>query len=198
MAGGLISHFMLGPAWRTGVPKPDHKLFESHPIINSQIHHHVGHGNLVLRPDVERFAGQRVRFVDGRVDEVDLVIYATGYRITIPFMDPRHLNWGDGAPRLFLNVFHPERDDLFVVGLIQPASGQWGLVDYQAQLVAAYLNGLDAGSPRASRFRELKQRHAPDLSSGAAYLPSPRHALEVEYYSYRRRLQKLIAGLRLA
>ncbi len=193
LAGAAISHFVLGPAWRTGVPKPDHKLFESHPIINSQIHHHVGHGNLELRPDVKQLAGNQARFVDGREDEVDVIIYATGYRVTIPFIDSQHLNWRDGAPRLFLNVFHPHRDDLLCIGLIQPGSGQWGLVDYQSQLVARYLKGLQEGSAGASRFRELKRSADIDLGDGVSFLDSPRHALEVEHYSYRRRLKKLIA-----
>jgi cation diffusion facilitator CzcD-associated flavoprotein CzcO len=195
LTGAMVSHLVLGPAWRTGVPKPDHKLFESHPIINSQIHHHVGHGNLALRPDVERLDGQRVRFVDGREDEVDLIIYATGYKVTIPFIDPQHLNWQDGAPRLFLNVFAPQRDDLFVIGLIQPGSGQWGLVDYQSQLVAQYVKARDAANSHAAWFEKQKATAAVDVSNGVRYLKTPRHALEVDYFSYRKRLKKLIADL---
>jgi cation diffusion facilitator CzcD-associated flavoprotein CzcO len=193
LTGAMVSHLVLGPAWRTGVPKPDHRLFESHPIINSQIHHHVGHGNLALRPDVERLDGRRVQFVDGREDEVDLIIYATGFKVTIPFIDQELLNWRDGAPRLFLNVFHPRRDDLFVIGLIQPGSGQWGLVDYQSQLVARYVTTRDVGTSRAAWFHTQKASAALNLANGVDYLKTPRHALEVDYYSYRQRLKRLIA-----
>ena len=195
-ASAVVSHVALGPAWRTGVPKPDHRLFESHPILNSQIHHHVGHGRLALRPDVQRFDGQRAEFADGTSAEFDLVIYATGYRVTIPFIERAHLNWQGEAPRLFMNVFHPERDDLFCIGLIQPDSGQFGLVDYQAKLVANYLTAIERSPARAETFRRLKASAGPDLGSGVRYLESPRHALEVEHYSYRRRLQKLAASLR--
>ncbi len=191
VAGTAVNHLVLGPAWRTGVPKADHKLFESHPILNSQLHHHVGHGRLQLRGDVKELAGNRVRFVDGRQDEVDLIIYATGYRVSFPFVDAAHLNWQDGAPRLFMNVFHPERDDLFCIGLIQPDSGQFGLVDCQAQLVARYVQALSGKPRKAAWFRRLKAEKAPDLSGGVRYLRSPRHALEVEHFSYRRRLQRL-------
>ena len=194
-ASAVVNHVALGPAWRTGVPKPDHRLFESHPILNSQIHHHVGHGRLALRPDVKRFDGRRVEFVDGSSAEFDLVIYATGYRVTIPFIDRAHLNWKGEAPRLFMNVFHPERDDLFCIGLIQPDSGQFGLVDYQAKLVANYLTAMERSPARAEKFRRLKASAGPDLGSGVRYLASPRHALEVEHYSYRRRLQKLATKL---
>ncbi len=194
-ASAVVSHVALGPAWRTGVPKPDHRLFESHPILNSQIHHHVGHGRLALRPDVERFDGRRVKFVDGSEGEFDLIVYATGYRVTIPFIDREQLNWQGEAPRLFMNVFHPERDDLFCIGLIQPDSGQFGLVDWQAKLVANYLRAMEQSPARAEKFRRLKASAAPDLGSGVRYLESPRHALEVEHYSYRRRLMKLAAAL---
>ncbi|MBL9163347.1 MAG: NAD(P)-binding domain-containing protein [Planctomycetaceae bacterium] len=195
-AGAVVGHVALGPAWRTGVPRPDHRLFESHPILNSQIHHHVGHGRLALRPDVKRFDGQRVEFVEGSSAEFDLVIYATGYRVTIPFIDRAHLNWQGEAPRLFMNVFHPERDDLFCIGLIQPDSGQFGLVDYQAKLVASYLTAIEKSPARAEKFRRLKSSAGTDLGSGMRYVSSPRHTLEVEHYSYRRRLQKLAASLR--
>jgi len=195
LAGGVASHFALGPAWRTGVPRPDHRLFESHPIINSQLHHHVGHGRLVLRPDVKRFDGQRVHFVDGQSDCVDLIIYATGFHVTIPFIDAEHLNWVDGAPRLYLNVFHPERDDLFCVGLIQPGSGQWGLVDYQSQLVARFVKSHERSPRQAEWFRREKSTAAPDLGDGVRFLRTPRHALEVEHFSYRQRLKKLIAKM---
>lgn len=194
-AAAVLSHLVLGPAWRTGVPKPDHRLFESHPILNSQLHHHVGHGRLAMRPDVERLEGKRVRFVDGRQEEVDLVIYATGYRVSFPFVANEHLHWDGEAPRLYLNVFHPGRDDLFCIGLIQPDSGQFGLVDCQSRLVANYLRAKELQPARAERFRRLKAGGNDDLGSGVRYLQSPRHALEVEHHSYRRRLVRLAASL---
>jgi cation diffusion facilitator CzcD-associated flavoprotein CzcO len=195
LTGAVVNHLVLGPAWRTGVPKADHKLFESHPILNSQLHHHVGHGRLQLRPDVQELAGTRVRFVDGREEEVDLIVYATGYRPSFPFIDAAHLNYVEGTPRLFMNVFHPQRDDLFCIGLIQPDSGQFGLVDYQAQLVTRYLQALSGKPRKAEWLRELKRESAPELGGGVRYLKTPRHTLEVEHYSYRRRLQKLSAKL---
>jgi cation diffusion facilitator CzcD-associated flavoprotein CzcO len=194
-AGAVVNHLVLGPAWRTGVPRADHKLFESHPILNSQLHHHVGHGRLQLRPDVQQLAGNRVRFIDGREEAVDLIIYATGYHVSFPFIDAAHLNYVEGTPRLFLSVFHPQRDDLFCIGLIQPDSGQFGIVDDQARLVARFLQAKRGNAGRAAWFDALKSGEAPKHSGGVRYLSTPRHALEVEHYSYRRRLRKLSAKL---
>ena len=200
----VAAHITLGPSYRTGVPRPDHRLFESHPIINSQLHHHVGHGRLQLRGEIDRFAGDRVHFVDGREEQIDLVIFATGYRVTFPFIDQELLNWQADAPRLWLNVFHPHRDDLFCIGLIQPDSGQWGLVDDQSRMVASYLKALRDAPRRAAALQRQKETadsqlsgdSASALSNGVRYLPTPRHALEVEHFSYRKKMQRVIRQLR--
>lgn len=191
----VMARIALGPPERYGLPKPDHQLFESHPIINSQMLYYVGHGRIQPKPDVKELAGERVRFVDGSEEVIDVLIYATGFKISFPFIDREHLNYHGSRPELFLNVFHPERDNLFVMGLIQPDSGQWGLVDYQAQLVARYLQALDRGHPAARRFQQRKAQDQLDLAAGIRYIDSTRHLVEVEHFSYRRRLQKLIAEL---
>lgn len=196
LAGAAVSRLVLGPSARTGMRPADHRLFETHPVINSQIHHHLGHGRLELRGDIEQLLGDRVRFVDGQEDAVDLILYATGFKISFPFMDPAHLNLVDGAPQLYLNVFHPRRDDVFCIGLIQPDSGQFGLVDDQAAVVARYIKGLKAGRRSAVRFQRIKQGPPPDLSGRIRYVDSPRHRLEVEHASYRRRLGRLKRRLR--
>ncbi len=192
----VLVRFAIGAPQQYGLPKPDHKLFETHPIINSEMLYQVGHGRIVPKPDVAELCGERVRFADGSEEPIDVIVYATGFRISFPFIDQRHLNWRDGRPELFLNVFHPERDNLFIAGLIQPDSGQWGLVDYQAQLIGRYLRALDAGRPSAERFRRRSRAVRFDLSHGIHYVKSPRHLLEVEHYSYRQTLQRFIAALR--
>ncbi|RMF57602.1 MAG: monooxygenase [Calditrichaeota bacterium] len=189
---GLILRLFHGRPQDFGLPKPDHKLFESHPIVNSQIFYYLGHGDIIPKPDVEELRDDRVRFRDGSEEPIDVIVYATGYEITFPFIDSTHLNWRNGHPALFLNVFHPEYDNLFVAGLIQPDSGQWGLVDYQTQLIARFVRAQEQNPASAERFRRLKAGTKMDLGHGIRYLPSSRHAIEVEHFSYRRRLQKLI------
>jgi cation diffusion facilitator CzcD-associated flavoprotein CzcO len=187
------------PAWPADVaeklPTPDHRLFETHPVINSRWPYDVARGRVRMKPDIEALQGDAIRFRDGSLESIDLVIYATGYRISFPFIDATELNWRDGRPDLYLNIFHPGCDDLFIAGLIQPDSGQFGLVDCQSQLIAEYIVGLRQESRSARRFQAEKR--APwDASGGIRYLDTPRHLLEVEHFSYRRKLQKAIRRLR--
>lgn len=178
-----------------GLPAPDHKLFETHPIINSQMLYYVGHGLITPKPDIAELLPHAVRFADGSEQAVDVIIFATGFRISFPFIDQQHLNWRNGRPELFLNVFHPTHDRLFVAGLIQPDSGQFGLVDDQAQLIARYLVALESNPAAAARFRRLKSKPETDLGGGIKYLHASRQLLAVEHFSYRRKLQKLIKQL---
>lgn len=191
----VMVRLALGPAEVTGWPKPEHKLFESHPIINSRIHDRLAHGDLTIKPNVARLDGARVYFVDGTSEEFDVILYATGFKTSFPFIDTAHLNWREGRPDLYLNIFHPARDDIFCIGLIQPDSGQWGIVDDQALLLAKYLVGLQQNSPRALAFKRLKDSNDQRWRGGRKYLDSPRHRLEVEHFSYRRELQKRVRGL---
>lgn len=175
-----------------GLPRPDHRFLETHPVINSRWPYEVAAGTIRVKPDVRELAGDSVVFADGSRESVDMILFATGFKLSFPFIDREHLNWRDERPELHLNVFHPDRDDLFVVGLIQPDSGQFGLVDYQSQLVARYIAGLDANAPAAKRFQQEKRREQPPLDGGIDYVRSPRHLLEVEHYSYQRQLQRQI------
>lgn len=183
-------------AWKPHEPpQVDHAFFETHPSINGRWPLDVARGAVAVKPDIRAFEGGEVIFEDGSRESIDLVIYATGFNISFPFLDVAELNWRRDRPELYLNIFHPERDDVFVVGLIQPDSGQFGLVDCQSQLIAAYLNGLKGQRPAAARLKSAK-RNCSLTSNGIRYIDSPRHLLEVEHFSYRRTLERQIRQLR--
>jgi cation diffusion facilitator CzcD-associated flavoprotein CzcO len=189
----LLVNVAVGRPERYGLPKPNHRLFETHPIVNSQLLYAVGHGHVQVRPAIERIQGNTIHFADGREEQIDVIICATGYQTTFPFLDRSLLMKDDGTPRLFLNAFHPDYDRLFVAGLIQPNGAIWPLVDWQARLMAAFVRSQQADSARADWFRKRKARGHDDLGGGLHYDRSPRHRLEVEFFAYRRRLRQLVS-----
>jgi cation diffusion facilitator CzcD-associated flavoprotein CzcO len=188
----MLIKVILGDPTKYGLPKPDHKFYETHPIVNSQMLYYVGHGEIKPKPDVQELRGDRVLFSDGSEEPIDVLIYATGFKITFPFIDQSYLNWHDNKPNLYMNVFHPQYDNFFVAGLIQPDSGQWGLVDYQAQLIARFVHSQRHDPARAAAFRRTKTGAQPRLNHGINYVNSTRHYLEVEHFTYRNGLKKLI------
>lgn len=195
----LLSQFVvdwtIGRPHRYGLPKPEHRLFEAHPIINSQLPYYAGHGKLSVFPDIRLLDGNEVEFTDGRRETFDTIIYATGYQLTFPFIQPELLNTVDGIPQLYLHAFHPTDDTLFVAGMIQPNSGQWPLTDLQTQIIARYLKATQSESSSADAFREEKRSVQSAATSREGFLATPRHRLEVDYFEYRRTLQKIIRKL---
>ncbi|MFO0901731.1 MAG: NAD(P)-binding domain-containing protein [Pirellulales bacterium] len=189
----LLVRVALGRPDRYGLPKPDHGLFQTHPIVNSQLLYQVGHGRIQVRSGVESCQGDRVRFTDGREERIDLIICATGYRVSLPFLPPSVVESVHDIPQLYLHAFHPRLDNLFVAGMIQPNSGLWPLSDYQTRVMAAFIAAQERDPATADWFRQVKAQPNPDLACGLHFDSSPRHRIEVEYYSYRERLKRLLA-----
>jgi hypothetical protein len=77
---------------------PDHKLFEAHPTACTVYLDHIVHGRIVTKPGIERFDGKRVIFTDGSEEEIDLLVWATGFRVSFPFMDPSYILDERAAP----------------------------------------------------------------------------------------------------
>ncbi|MEO6085058.1 MAG: NAD(P)-binding domain-containing protein, partial [Umezawaea sp.] len=48
-----------------GIPRPDHKLFTRPITISDELLSRIGHGDIVVKPAIERFDGSTVWFTDG-------------------------------------------------------------------------------------------------------------------------------------
>ncbi|MDH2413926.1 NAD(P)-binding domain-containing protein [Nocardioides sp. CER19] len=194
-----VLRMFTGDPTKFGFPKPDHKLYESHPIVNSLILHHLGHGDLSVRADIERFDGSRVVFRDGTSDDYDVVVLATGYRLHYPFLDPGLLRWvPPAAPDLYLNVVNPDQPDLFVLGMIEASGIGWQGRYEQAELVASYLRARTERPHAAAAFEGRARGPRPDLSGGYHYLGLERMAYYVNKDAYRSAVRREIEALGVA
>ena len=186
----MLPLFTAGTARDYGLPKPDHKLFESHFIINSTLFYHLGHGDIVSKPDVKELRGNRVVFKDGSYEDVDVIVYATGFKLTFPFIDKTHLNWHEGRPEFYLNIFHPKYDNLFLIGLFQTSTGNWPLFHHQSELLARFIHSMKHAPAKAEWMRARKVGQQPDINGGIRFTGSSRHLLECEHFTYRAALRK--------
>jgi hypothetical protein len=195
MVGILSLRLARGPQAKLGLPKPDHPLFETHPIVNTLLPYFVQHGAITPKPDIDRLDGHEVHFVDGTSETIDLLVWATGYDITFPFLDLSYLNSSNGLPGLYKHVFHPEYDNLFVAGLVQPDSGQFGIVHWQCRAAALYLHSAWRGDRANPWLKRRKRDPVEDLGGGVRYQKTYRHHIKVEHASYTRALKKLVRRL---
>ena len=175
-----------GDPVRFGFPKPTYKIYESHPIVNTLILNYLGQGDLSIRADIDRFDGTTVHFRDGSSAEYDTVVLATGYKLDYPFADRADLHWGGASPDLYLNVFPPSFNGLYVLGMIEASGIGWQGRAEQAELVAAYLRAEREDPERARQFRERVAADPwPDVTGGYNYLGLDRMSYYVNKDAYR-------------
>lgn len=169
-----------------GFPKPDYKIYESHPIVNTLILNHLGQGDLRIMPDIKRFDGNTVHFAKGKSADYDMILLATGYKLDYPMVDREHLNWRGAAPELFLNIFAPSFNGLYVMGMVEASGLGWQGRYEQAALIAAYLHAEESDPGKAAAFRDrVTGTPWPDLTAGYQYLGLERMSYYVNKDAYR-------------
>jgi len=193
---GATLKVTVGDLAKFGLKRPDHRFFETHPIVNQQLVHYVGHGDITPVDDIASFDAHGAIFTDGRRADVDLVVFCTGYLVTFPFLDKDWLNWTDDHPHLYLQMFTPSFDNLVVTGLIQPDSGQWTLAHWQGMLLARVAEARRARPGAVDGFLARAASEADRrFSAGTHYADSTRHYYEVAHQDYLRALQAAILDL---
>ena len=170
-----------------GLPEPDHKLLEAHPTVSSELLPRIGHGDVTVKPNIERFEGDSIRFVDGTVEKMDLVIYCTGYRITFPFLGGDVVPVSDNHVELYRRVVPPGRRNLFFIGLVQPLGAVMPIAERQSEWVADLLDG-SARLPSPEVMREVIVRE--DERMAKRYVASRRHTIQVDFHPYMRTLER--------
>jgi hypothetical protein len=194
-----ISETMLkvavGKPSRYGLPDPSHGFLQDHPTLSDGLLSRISHGEIGVRPGIARIDGTAVTFTDGRQDKVDLIVWCTGYRIDLPFLDPALL--GDGADRLplYRRVFHLDAPGLMFVGLMQSTGAALPVVEAQARLVAAHL----AGGYALPTVDEQRADCAAQLAAARDRWGERRPAMRIDFDAYVALAAKeLAAGTRRA
>ncbi|HEY0699176.1 MAG TPA: NAD(P)-binding domain-containing protein [Micromonospora sp.] len=186
----------VGDLTRFGLPRPDHKVYETHPIANSQLVYYVGHGAITPVPDVARFYRNSVRLTSGEEIEPDLVVFATGYLPRFEFLAPELLgDDGSGRPKLHLNAFSPQHPTLAVAGLLQPDSGLVTLVHWQTVAIARWLRLRHTAPDRARMFAAKIDAGTGRRLHQARVKDSSRHWFEIGHTDYLRALQRTLDDL---
>lgn len=167
-----------------GLPKPDHKIEEAHPIMNSQILYYIGHGDIAPKPNISHFSGNSAHFTDGSSEEIDLLVWATGYDINMPFLPLATYNWEEKLHSLFLRMVPAEYDDLLFVGYLNTPSGIGNLANMMGRFVASYVQARSLQSPAWETLQKMKQ-HPSMLDLGQdRFMQTQRHEHEVDLWKY--------------
>ena len=187
-------NLISGNLRKFGLPKPTYKIYEKHPVINSQLKYQIGHGHIKVYQEAINYHGNTVFFSDGTSEQFDTIIMATGFNLNYPFIDNKHLNWETGCPQLYLNIFNKSRLNLFIMGMVSSVGLGWDGRYQQAIIIGKYLLAKKHSRSTARKFERRMQTH-PDLSGGYNYKLPPGSQYYVNNRAYLKLLKKGIKFL---
>ena len=165
-----------------GLPEPDHAVLHAHPTVSQDLLNRLGHGDIEVRPNIDRFEGSKVFFTDGSSGEYDVVVYCTGYKVSFPFLTEDVVTAEDNHVDLYRRVAHPEHPGLYFIGLIQPLGAIMPLAEAQAEWVGDLVTGVGV-LPSVAEMRA--QIAAYDKQLRKRFVSSKRHTIEVDFHKYR-------------
>jgi dimethylaniline monooxygenase (N-oxide forming) len=183
----LLIRIARGSATRYGLPRPAHRLLCGPLAVSDSLLSGLRRGEIVIKPAIERFERDRAYFRDGSSEQVDVVIYGTGYKISFPFLRDSLISVPGGEIPLFHRVVPPALPGLYFIGLVQPIGAIMPVAEIQSQWVADLLEGRAALPPEPEMYREIAGYRT---ATARRYARSGRCAIHVDFLPYLREIRK--------
>ncbi|KAI1892029.1 hypothetical protein AGOR_G00149780 [Albula goreensis] len=163
---------------------PMHRLLDQRPLINDDLPGRILMGAVVMKPNLKEFRGSSLVFEDGSVeDQIDAVIFCTGYSYSFPFL-PTSLFPGPGHElTLYQHVFPPalEHPTLAVLGLFQAKGPIMPVMELQARWATRVFAGLNKLPPKEKMLEITEAERRRNMKSS---LSSKHSALQVDFTPY--------------
>ena len=145
-----------------GLPEPEsHDLAGGATTVNDLLLYWIQHGRVTARPGIDHIEGKTVFFTNGVQKEYDSIIWATGFNVSLPFIDSALFRWQDGAPVRYAGGMIPEGvENLYFVGLIAPRGPQIPVYGEQTrrilQMIDLHEKNADVTLSLSSYFQRVQ------------------------------------------
>ena len=191
---GLLLRVLNGNVTRLGLPKPDHKLFETHPTLNTEILQRLQHGDVIAKPDIRELAGEKVIFSDGSSEKIDQIILATGYKHSIPYAQ-QYFGNAQHPDDMYLTIFSRKFKNLYAMGFIETNAGAYNLFGKAAKVLAGYLSDQLTNPAQAADFDKKIMGANPDLTGGIKFVKSARHEGYVDASAIKKEFDRILKNM---
>jgi cation diffusion facilitator CzcD-associated flavoprotein CzcO len=131
-----IAAISIGDYRRYGLQKPNHKIFDRHPAFGTDLLNAIRLGRVKPRPAIDHVDGQTVTFVDGTSGTYDMIVAATGFNTTFPFLRDGLVNVKRNVVQVYGGAFPPGVRGLYIVGWAQARNGFGRLITPLSDLYA--------------------------------------------------------------
>ncbi|XP_065530034.1 flavin-containing monooxygenase 5-like [Lathamus discolor] len=162
--------------------KPKHRVLDQHPTINDDLPNRIISGRVLVKPNIQEFTETSVIFEDGTREDIDAVVFATGYSFSFPFLEGCVKVVENQIP-LYKFMFPPdlEMPTLAFIGLIQPLGAIMPISELQCRWATSIFKGLNKLPPRHCMEADIKQKRE---AMAKQYVKSQRHTIQVDYIPY--------------
>ncbi|XP_067323776.1 flavin-containing monooxygenase 1-like isoform X2 [Anolis sagrei] len=130
------------------------------PVINDELPACILSGKITIRPEVKAFKENAVIFANTpEAEDVDIVVFATGYKASFPFIDESVIKVEDKHASLYKYIFPPqlEKPTLALIGYFRPFGPIVPPVEIQARWVTRVFNGLCKLPPVNIMVKEVNE-----------------------------------------
>ncbi|XP_073499202.1 dimethylaniline monooxygenase [N-oxide-forming] 2-like [Phyllobates terribilis] len=154
------------------------------PLLNDELPSRIMCGFVVVKPSVLDFTETVAKFEDGSFeDNIDVVIFATGYSFSFPFLDESVINMEKNKIHLYKNVFPPtlEKPTLGILGLIQPLGPIMPTAELQGRWLTRVFKGLCPYPPLKIVMDDMAKKNKIFIKR---FGTSRENRLQVDYVEY--------------
>jgi len=131
-----LVRIFIGDYRAYGLMRPNHKLYERHPAFGTEVLGYLRQGRIKPRPDIARFSGTKVHFTDGSVGEYDVIVAATGFHNSFPFLPKGLVPVENDVVQVYGGAFPDAVKNLYIIGWAQARNGFGALLTPAAKLYA--------------------------------------------------------------
>jgi dimethylaniline monooxygenase (N-oxide forming) len=177
-----------GDQRRLGLRKPKAR---HHPTSSESIVSHIEFNRVAVKPGITKVSGNSLTFADGSEEDFDVLVAATGYKVTLPFLSNDVVPIKGNHVDLYKRIFPPRWPGLYFVGMLNPLTALNAIFEEQAKVIAQHLGGSLRLPSIGEMTADIERKRA---LAASLYTESPRHELEEPDAGYVSELRHLVAS----
>jgi hypothetical protein len=138
---------------------PKHKPLDKHPTVSEELPYYLKHGRITVKKGIKEISNKTVGFVDDSFCEFDLVVAATGYKLSFPFL-PKSLTRTEGKNlRCIGHSVYPDYKGLFFMGWQQVRGGVGSLASAFSNVIVDLIRiEEESGLPVGMILQEMNNK----------------------------------------
>jgi hypothetical protein len=125
--------------------KPKHKPFDKHPTVSEELPYYLRHGRIKVKKGIKYIKNKTVWFTDDSSCDFDLIVAATGYKLSFPFLPKSLARTNEQNLICIGHCVYPDYKGLFFMGWQQVRGGVGSLASAFSKVIVDLIK-IEEGS----------------------------------------------------